>query len=482
MSVIQCLASFLSGTLADVDFAKQMLATLNVWGVARHMKDCFQMQQAEYETRVINTRSYKKLVKTSFNEGIAYCILMRQLKAFDTENLVIHPIITSEPSMIKAWSFFNAQCGYVEVVRHHQLEGILFQMPQDVGEELFDEMYETEREDIDKKNREWLTNLKNITYRVELHAEIRKGFWAFSVDYFSTITTLCLWLAFGIHTLCIVGNYRAADDYIALLVDNVRRKASSSSSDSSTDADPFLQEKTDQGDNPLLSVDTGFEPTEQDAYFFERVENPIRWIIRVMSWINLVLCVLRIASFVKAELPMVLHIGNAANEDEESEEVKVTEDADLDDELAVKFGLEFEIIATAYESECEDKHASSTVHANEHQHSNADSWKETRHTINIIFSSTRTLYETLYILFATLAVVYDEPLATTFSLFDICFWPGIRTVLDAFRFNARKMGETILLGLLCMCECLCARVHVCRRVCVCLRVYVCVCGWVFVCV
>ena len=35
-------------------------------------------------------------------------------------------------------------------------------------------------------------------------------------------------------------------------------------------------------------------------------------------------------------------------------------------------------------------------------------------------------------------------------LADICFWPGIATVLDAFRFNAGKMGETILLGLLCM--------------------------------
>lgn len=33
---------------------------------------------------------------------------------------------------------------------------------------------------------------------------------------------------------------------------------------------------------------------------------------------------------------------------------------------------------------------------------------------------------------------------------DICFWPGVATVLDAFRYNAGKMGETILLGLLCM--------------------------------
>ena len=51
--------------------------------------------------------------------------------------------------MNRAWaSFFNAHCGYVEVVHNDQLERIHFQMPQDVGEELFDE---TEREDIDQK-------------------------------------------------------------------------------------------------------------------------------------------------------------------------------------------------------------------------------------------------------------------------------------------------------------------------------------------
>ena len=61
-------------------------------------------------------------------------------------------------SIIRAWaSCFNAHCGYVEVAHNHQMEGIHFQMPQDVGKELFDE---TEREDIDKKKWEELTNLK----------------------------------------------------------------------------------------------------------------------------------------------------------------------------------------------------------------------------------------------------------------------------------------------------------------------------------
>ena len=43
------------------------------------------------------------------------------------------------------------------------------------------------------------------------------------------------------------------------------------------------------------------------------------------------------------------------------------------------------------------------------------------------------------------------PLTTALTfLADICFWPGISVVLNAFRHNAGKMGETILLGLLCM--------------------------------
>ena len=59
-------------------------------------------------------------------------------------------------------------------------------------------------------------------------------------------------------------------------------------------------------------------------------------------------------------------------------------------------------------------------------------------------------YETLFWVFALLAVVLQEPLFTTYSLLELCFWKGSQTVIDAVRFNAYKMLQTVLLGLLCM--------------------------------
>lgn len=68
----------------------------------------------------------------------------------------------------------------------------------------------------------------------------------------------------------------------------------------------------------------------------------------------------------------------------------------------------------------------------------------------ILTCSTRVWYEFLMWVGAVLAVMVQEPTFTFVPLFEICFWKGSVPVIDAVRFNAGKMLQTFLLGLLVM--------------------------------
>jgi len=430
IAVIDCLNSFFSGSLEDDEFAQQMLSLLNLWEIAKHLKDCEVIW-----TKAKQYKEFAQLAELTLKEGTSYSILMRQLMFFDKDRTVLSPII-SDPLIAPAWDFFQRRSGYVEILRHGTLEGFYYPLPDDLGDEasLFDKMYETEREDIDKKNYEWLFIMTNLIERVERHAQIRQGVMAFSVNYFSSVTRFCLCCAFCIHFLCIVGNYKATDEYVALQLQAQGR-------DSQVE------------DNPLLNTDTGFELTEQDTYFFRRVEEPMRWIIRVMCWINLAACALRFASFVIAELPLVVRLGLKMKEEEAAEE-ELNFHEELEGEQEEH---EEEDVAPILQIDLEQSSAESSklmevppTDEDSEASSPQNDWKTIMlESIKVVFSSQRTLYEMLYIIFAVLAVVYDEPLATAFSLF----------------------GEKCRSQLPCVC--LCARVSYtwCMGVFVCLQIF-----------
>ena len=59
-------------------------------------------------------------------------------------------------------------------------------------------------------------------------------------------------------------------------------------------------------------------------------------------------------------------------------------------------------------------------------------------------------HEILFMLFPVIAVATDEPIFTTYSLFEICSWAGSKTVIDAIVINFSKMGQALRLGLLFM--------------------------------
>mmetsp|Transcript_18229 Transcript_18229/g.40997 ORF Transcript_18229/g.40997 Transcript_18229/m.40997 type:complete len:421 (+) Transcript_18229:358-1620(+) len=67
-----------------------------------------------------------------------------------------------------------------------------------------------------------------------------------------------------------------------------------------------------------------------------------------------------------------------------------------------------------------------------------------------VASSPWCWYEALLFLSVLVAFVVNEPSIALWPLFEMCSWKGSKTVIDAIKFNAGKMIQTFLLGLLVM--------------------------------
>jgi hypothetical protein len=199
---------------------------------------------------------------------------------------------------------------------------------------------------------------------------------------------------------------------------------------------------TDPGetvDNPLLGLGTGFELTAQDIYFFQEVEEPMRWIIRVMCWINLAACALRFASFVIAELPVVLHLGLKNKEEEEAENQQHVdegqeEEQEYDKEKDVPPLLQLD----DWKPPAENANSQEVPPTDEDSKvSSQGEWRRALlDGVSVVLTSERTVYEMLCIIFAALAVV-------TTSLLS----PYVRS----------SVGDVAEAHCVCVCVCMCVR-------------------------
>ena len=87
-----------------------------------------------------------------------------------------------------SWLHFADRCGYVEISRSGRLEEIYFtvpKMPEGGLDKPFEEMYETEREDLDKEYQEWLHNVMLIVEKTAHDYDILNSKWG------STFTRMC---------------------------------------------------------------------------------------------------------------------------------------------------------------------------------------------------------------------------------------------------------------------------------------------------
>ena len=94
--------------------------------------------------------------------GIRYYFLMRLLESYQTpEDRPIDSALLSVPGATK---YFQARAGYVEIVRDERIERVFFQLQESCVsggplDKPYPIMFDTEREDPDKKTKEYLDNM-----------------------------------------------------------------------------------------------------------------------------------------------------------------------------------------------------------------------------------------------------------------------------------------------------------------------------------
>lgn len=195
-SVLQCLLAFLEG-IQDETIAEQLLKTLHWGNMTQELVDCY-----EYRLDV-------NVVPSDYaeREGISYFFLMKFMQNFDTTNEVIGPIFKQYPKVFK---YYADRTGYVEILRDQVLERVYFQLPGNClpGEELdrdFDELFEADRGEPDRKRREFLEKMCKIISKERFHERIRDSDWMrFTVSKWEHIKSLTFSVSFLIHAVLVV--------------------------------------------------------------------------------------------------------------------------------------------------------------------------------------------------------------------------------------------------------------------------------------
>ena len=408
-AVATCLMAFLEGVEGNA-IPEQMLTSIDWSALAGQMDVCYEAMLKE-EPRLLPREALCE-------EGIIYYFTLRFIKNYDRNNDHIAPAWHKH---LRAVRFFESRTGYVEIVRDGRLERCFFMLPDSCipGGPLdkpFEEMYETEREDPDRKNAEFLDNMIRLIEREERHSHIRQTWLSFTVTHFEAVCQACFVFAVSTHWLMILGAY----------VPRWQRE----------------QEVCAAQEEP---------PTEWDVWFEERLTPNVNWLAVLLTLALAALACVRALSFVHAELPRIISEGLESETEEElledDVEDEAPEEAEQEDEANLVFSATARAaalpadLAVAAEgdaqgtegTECEGAGGPPLL---------SQAW--------VVLSSPWCWYEACHLASALLAVVLWEPTVAFWPLLEMCFWKGSRTVIDAIKFNAGKMIQTFLLGLLVM--------------------------------
>ena len=261
-----------------------------------------------------------------------------------------------------------------------------------------------------------------------------------------------MWITFGnaviIHLLLVLGG----TGYEQEAEPDARRSATKGGSTASHggagEEGPIRGRDGDMFNETLADL-----PTPQDSIFSSKVEPVVEIILIVLCVMNLVVCGVRLFSFVSAGLPYIVLCRLKADGESEVPFGDVKEETNL---FQFKDTQDEQLFCHEQGEELEDSDQADDIeHGDEDVPENQDEARLSQllssgwSTLWIVTSSPAAVYELLFFVFALLAVALQEPLMTTFSLFEICFWPGCKAVVDALLVNGGKMARTMLMGILC---------------------------------
>lgn len=438
-AVIKCLLAFLEGVEGD-EIPKHLLNTVNFPALAKQMSECFQAVTA----KMMQQKSASSLLRTSRNgpedlgdikvlqeEGMLYFYLLKFLKSYDEDNKAIVPAWAPFPRAVK---FFQSRTGYVEIQREGRLERIYYPLPDSCipGGPLDTshyEMYRTERGDVDRKNEQYLSNMIRLVKREDHRARVRNSALAFTAIHFDHICSATFLLAAATHLILLIGSHTP------------------SWNKAKTDAHFALHEFDGHGLTPV------------DIWL--RTKIPEEAIAMGLTFALAVMMTIRTFSFVVAELPNLIRDRKAAfkilEADERAmahpdpdevliEEEEVPEDERWPDVLLPTKPEERKKIEV---SEA-DKDKSKVDKSSDVWASRFMILRKRIFVTSVIASTPSVWYELGMLVSVIAACVIFEPSLTFWPLFEMCFWKGSRTAIDAISFNAGKLSQTFMLGIAAM--------------------------------
>eukprot|EP00960_Hanusia_phi_P030498 748658-Hanusia_phi.AAC.4 len=406
LAVISCSFALLEGVQGEM-LPQRMITTVSWAAMVFQMNSCFELHDKRIGIPA----------DAIVSEGSLYYFVMRFVIEYDQTG-TIQAALVSAPAAVK---FYEQRTGYVEIQREGRLERIYFQLPGKcvAGGALdkeYAEMFETEREDPDKKNQGFLKNLCKIVAREEFQSRLRRTWFAFAIDHWGLICRSSYLWVFLMHAVMVLGSYPPNSSLSGLSARQLFKNESSLSS-----------------------------ATVNERYFFQTVVPSVQEITRYMCWANLLLCSIRFLSFMIAHVPVIIM------EMRENEK-------DIKDSGDLSTFLEASPDGDNEEEEEEEVGDQMMPEVEISQPKTRRPWSRITKRIPrssqsgflSVLASGYFIYETIFFACGLAAAITNGPLFTIFAFFEVFYFNSSKTVVDAMKFKAVEMFNTFIIGLVFM--------------------------------
>jgi len=398
-ALLECLGSFLEGVVED-SIPMQMLSTCNWIGYAAQMSDCFQMRHRADIAPVTAPASGPP--ENIVSEGLSYYFLMKFLEKYQA-SMDEKPVDEALKLHTAAVRFFEARKGYVEITRDGRLERLFFRLPDacmegGVLDKPYESLYDTsDREDADKKTKDFLENMARLVKEEALLDRIRASVFAWTVNGWDSIKMLTFYWGLLLHLMLIFGSYAPHSSL------------------------PFAGSETSYDSFQAASDEAG--AASFTRFFLVTVLPFVDSAAIYMCYVNGGLCALRYFAFLWAQIPVIIINGLSAIEEEEEEEeanaVPWVSSADDEDEVEILFideASDSSALSREIKEEEEDGVGGGAGRVGILTH------------MGIVLGSAFFLYETFFVGMAALAILLDEPLCTAVFCLEVRFWREARAL------------------------------------------------------
>ena len=394
-------------------------------GSVQQMADCWLL----HTSSTVPTSGHSENVLA---EGISYYFLLRFLAKYQSSE--DRPVDDAFAHCLPAAKrFFEARTGYVEIAREERLERVFFRLPESclpggALDKSYPTMFDTEREDPDKKTQDYLDNMLRIVEEEAFLDKVRASPLAFTVNQWDAIKMLTFYYALSLHLVLVLGSW--APEYG---LGHLLKGQGISGPASVTSQERWLVAAED--------ADSG----KWNQFFVVTVQPLVESGVKYMCYGNAALCALRYFSFLWARVNLIIIEALSSSGEGDHQEASPSGGTGVDAEEEVKEHL--------YLDDGDQNLAPPTLAAAESEHSDGGGGSGGVGFLartQIVLTSPLFLYETFYAGMAAVAVLLNEPLFTTVFWIEVFTFRSSAPVVNAVLSKVMEMFSTLLLGIAIM--------------------------------